>query len=204
MNPYMIKYFETTIEPRICRMWEMSSVYPNYPQSNIKTNTNPQMLGFNTEYSLSATFGKKYVSTPELYFNQYNQLVKKYSLDDFVDMMNFNGDMETYKDENGRFTFTACEDYGLMQGNIYNNIAKYTTGYSNLTNIDGFYAFTNLRYVNIKSTRNALACLDNIDCIVNYCHNNGIKWMYDANTQLCYYPVDAKLAESDEKMFFTT
>lgn len=197
MNPYMVKYFETTIEPRICSTWEMGNVYPEFPLSKLNTNTNPQLFNFDIQYSLTSTFGKKYVNIPELYFSKYNKLITKYSLDKFIDMMNFQ-EGEYYSDDNGKFTFSECQDYGLMQGDIYDAISKREYP----ENVTAPFAFTKLYYINVKSTRNAIACLDNVDCIINYCHNGGKKWQYSPDRQICYYSSDGILGESDTHMFF--
>jgi len=197
MNPYMVKYFETTIEPRICRIWEMGNVYPEFPLSKLNTNTNPQIFNFDTQYNLTSTFGKKYVNIPELYFSKYNKLITKYSLDKFIDMMNFQEDA-IYSDDNGKFTFSECQDYGLMQGDIYDAISK--RGYSD--NITAPFAFTRLYYVNVVSSRNVIACLDDVDCIINYCRNGGKKWQYSTDRQVCEYSNDGILSDSDSHMFF--
>lgn len=225
MNPYMIKHFEASIEPVMCKMWQMGEIFPDYPISHIKTNVNQQVMSFYKNYDLTTTFGNKYVKDPTLYFIQHDYLTKPYHLSDFIDMMNFDSDKhyigddgyyvysscENYSlgtivdmmnvnsikrcmDENGEFIFSECEKYTTLQNRIY-------TAVSNRKYPDNM-SFTKLYYVNVKTTRNVLVCLDNVDCIINYCNDGIKKWYYNPDTQLCYYSLDGIVAESDKSMLF--
>lgn len=223
VNPYMINHIGSFIEPVICKMWQMGEIFPEYPISHIKTNTNQQVLSFNQEYSWASTFGKKYVKDPSLYFIQHDYLTKPYHLNDFIDMMNFNDDkhymdddgyyvysscenyslssiidmmnVDTAKhctDENGEFIFSGCVKYNIIQKQICTSLAnaEYPTGIS----------FTNKYYVNTKTSRNALACLDDVECIINYCNDGAKKWHYNPDTQMCYYSLDSIVAESNSSL----
>lgn len=198
MNTYMIKYFETPVDPVICQLWQIQNTWTN---SSIKINTSSQFLNFNELYNLSSTFGKKYVPNPSLYYSIFGKLKYTFTLENLIDTMNTN---ETYINDYSNFKFDKCMKYTSLPNMIRLNIIEYLTsnGFADSSNVDDLYAFTNLRFVNIGSTRNAIACLDNVECIVNLCHNSGKRWMYDYSTQLCYYPKDTTLVPNDDKVFF--
>lgn len=199
MNTYMSQF--TTIVPQICSTWEMIYVMSD---SRLKPNSNRHYLNFETKYDLSAAYGKKYVKEPYLDYIQYGKLVKRYSLQEFINMMNVD-DSLTYIDVNGEFVFSDCIKYPQLASKIYANIEEYIKAFSTIgdvTDVNSLYAFTNYKFVNIKSTRNAIGCFDDVRCITNYCHDKGNRWMYDPNTQMCYYPIDSTTTPSDDKMFF--
>lgn len=203
MNTYMSQY--TTTVPSICSTWEMIYVMSD---SRLKPNSNRHYLNFETKYDISAAYGKKYVKEPYLDYIRFGKLVKRYSLEEFISMMNVmnTGDTTTYIDENGEFLFSDCIKYPQLASRIYANIEEYIKAFSTIgdvTDVNSLYAYTNYKFSNIKSTtRNAIGCFDDVRCIENYCHDKGNRWMYDPNTQMCYYPIDFKVVPSDNKMFF--
>ena len=199
MNPYLSEF--TTIVTQICSTWEMIYVMSD---SRLKPNSNRHYLNFETKYDLSAAYGKKYAKEPYLDYIQYGKLVKRYSLQEFINMMNVD-DSLTYIDVNGEFVFSDCIKYPQLASKIYANIEEYVKAFStigDITDVNSLYAFTNYKFVNIKSTRNAIGCFDDVRCIINYCHDKGNRWMYNPNTQMCYYPIDSTTIPSDDKMFF--
>ncbi len=200
MNPSLSQF--TTINPYICKMWEMVDVLS---ESKLKSNSNRHYLNFETQYGLSVAYGKKYVKEPFLDYIRFGKLVERYSLDKFIHMMNV-GEERNYMDLNGEFKFSECIKYSELSGLVYLSIEEYLKGYSTIedvSNVDSLYTYTNLQYVNIRTTRNAIACLDDTDCIINFCHDRGNRWMYNPQTQLCYYPIDSTTVPSDDKMFFS-
>lgn len=215
----MVQYFEASIEPVICKIWQMSEIFPDYPISRINTNTNKQVMSFDKKYGLSETFGKKYVKNPELYFIQHDYLTKSYYMKEFIEMMNFNNEKD-YMDEDGYFVYSTCENYSLntivdmMNVNnikrymdingefIFSECESYTTLQKHIHNSISNREPTKLYYVNISTTRNALVCLDDVDCIINYCNDGIKKWYYNPDTQLCYYSLDSIVAESETFMLF--
>ena len=94
----------TTTVPSICSTWEMIYVMSD---SRLKPNSNRHYLNFETKYDISAAYGKKYVKEPYLDYIRFGKLVKRYSLEEFISMMNVmnTGDTTTYIDENGEFLF---------------------------------------------------------------------------------------------------
>lgn len=207
MNTYMIKYFETPVDPVICRLWEVQHLggfnhelnYETNP--SIKINTNQQYLNLNKLYTLPDTFGKKYVPNPLLYYLDYGKLKYTFTLENLIDTMNTN---ETVIDDFSNFKFSECMKYTSLPNMIRLNIIDYlnNNGFTDSTNVDDLYAFTNLRFVNVGTTRNAIGCLDSIECIVNLCRAPGKRWMYDYSTQLCYYPKDTTMMPNDDKVLF--
>lgn len=224
MNPYMINHIGAFTEPVICQMWQMGEIFPDYPISHIKTNTNQQVLSFYQDYSLTSTFAKKYIKDPSLYFIQHEYLTKPYHLGDFIDMMNFKDNDSHYMDDDGFYVYSSCENYSLntvidmmnvnsvkrcMDENgefIFSGCVKYNTMQKQIhTSLaDREYpasiSYTNKYYVNTKTTRNALACLDDVECVINYCNDGAKKWYYNPDTQMCYYSTDSIVAESDTNM----
>ena len=83
MNTYMSQY--TTTVPSICSTWEMIYVMSD---SRLKPNSNRHYLNFETKYDISAAYGKKYVKEPYLDYIRFGKLVKRYSLEEFISMMN--------------------------------------------------------------------------------------------------------------------
>lgn len=205
MNTYMNQF--TTIEPSICSTWEMLLIY-TMPESRLKPNSNRHYLNFETKYDISAAYGKKYVKEPYLDFIRFGKLEKRYSLEEFINMMNIGvniGD-DTYIDKNVKFLFSDCIKYSQLPSYIDTNIEDYIKAFSTIgdvTDVNSLYAYTNYKFSNIKSTRNAIGCFDDVRCIINYCHDKGKRWMYDPNTQMCHYPVDYTVVPSKSKMFFT-
>jgi len=205
MNTYMTQF--TTIEPSICSTWEMLLIYV-MPESRLKPNSNRHYLNFETKYDISAAYGKKYVKEPYLDFIRFGKLEKRYSLQEFIKMMNIAENLgdDTYIDENVKFLFSDCIKYSQLSNHINTNIEEYIKPFSTIgdvTDLNSIYTFTNYKFSNIKSTRNAIGCFDDVRCIINYCHDKGHRWMYDPNTQMCYYSIDNIVEISENKMFFT-
>jgi hypothetical protein len=203
MNTYISQLTTTTVTPGICSTWEMIGVMSD---SRLKPNSNRHYLNFETKYDLSVAYGKKYIKEPYLDYIRFGKLVKRYSLEEFISMMNlWGGGDSTYIDENGEFLFSDCIKYSQLPSRIYANIEEYIKAFSTIgdvTDVNSLYAYTNYKFSNIKSTRNAIGCFDDVRCIVNYCHDKGHRWMYDPNTQMCYYSADSIVVPSDDKMFF--
>lgn len=190
MNPSVNQFVSEPLF--ICNTWQM--IFHEY---RVKPNSDKYYLKADTNYNLADAFGKTYVKEP--YLDVFSKITMRYSLNDFINMMN-----DDKSDE--PFVFSDCIKYNHLPQKIYNNIENHVEQVyeiMDLSNIDSLYSFTNAKFANIKSSRNAVMCLDNVDCIINYCRDRkNTRWMYDYKTQMCHYPADYKLIESDTKHFF--
>lgn len=179
----------------ICSIWKMSSLsgYNKY----ITSNSNRHRFHFDVEYTIYDAFGMKYKKNPELTIHNEkgNKVV---TLNDYLN--------QTYPDI-VNVKYSNCLSYPdefvtTLRENIVTHLEPYST-IANITDINSQFAYTNLRYTNLsKYTRNAIGCFTDAACVTKYCFIRGKSYMYDPNTQLCYYPLTKQTDESKENNLF--
>ena len=189
-------------ERQVCRFIKVQSAYPNI---TMKANTNTHTFDMDLNYFITDMFGTNYMANPELQIMQNDMVLETYTMNDIFKLMNYQA-WDAF-DDFVEFTFSGCMTISDLKNNITAlNNNPYVSLISSKNN-QQFNAFENITFAKTSSTdkmRNAIGCLDDIDCIINWCnsgHSNTQKYMYYLDQQTCVYPTNTRTKPSDELNF---
>lgn len=181
-------YITSPRNQTVCRTIKVHSIYPDIV---IKSNTNNRTLETGLFYTMSDIFST-YSSTPQIYIVQQNTSLDIFTMSDVFNMMT----LEDYNnfDNFVYFTFGDCTTYSKLM----NTEATNTVSYLNPNQIN---VFDNVEFVHFDEARNVIGCLDDVECIINWCnagHNNSESYIYYSSIYACIYSYNSTETRSSK------